>query len=517
MKVLKSIFTFSSATLLSRVFGLIRDITIAKTMGAGMYSDVFLISFKIPNLFRRIFAEGSMNSAFVPIYKRLLSNKKRLRANVFAGQVFVIFLLAIIVICTLLYIFMPQVLKYILPGFYKNIEKFNLIVETSKILIWYLVFVFIAAYFSAAINAKNNFFYSGFFPIILNLAIITSLLLVMFNVIHLSYLKAISYGVIVGGVLQSLFVFYGVYRIKAMPFFARIFPITKETIEFFKKASLVFFSAGFYQVNMFADALVMSFLPSGSVSYLFYADRINQLPLAVIGISLGIVYLSEFSDTSKGKEHIMKTRLNGVLLALGLAVPACLGLVLIGDLIIELLFKGAKFTKESVFYTSSALAIYALALPFALVCKVFLSIFYSLLNTKTPFKISAVSTLFNLALLFPLVKAFGYLGIPTAFLFSNILNFLIMFIYLVYKKHLMVNKMFCKNIVYFTIVNGLLFLYIYFVKSYSINTFNIESKTSILILVVFTVFSTILVWGTLSYIFSKKLLLQIIGKIKWRL
>ncbi len=515
MKILKSILTFSSTTFISRIFGLIRDICIARTMGAGLYSDVFLISFKIPNLFRRVFAEGSMNSAFVPIYKRLLHRKQTLRANVFAGQVFILFFAIIFVLCTLFYIFMPEILKLILPGFYKDPYKFGLIVETSKILIWYLLFVFIAAYFSAAINAKNNFFYSGFFPVILNLSLIFSLLLSAFNFTEIAPLKLISYGVIVGGVLQSLFVFYGTYRQKAVPLFVRVLPMTRETIEFFKKASLVFFSAGFYQINMFADTLVMSFLPSGSVSYLFYADRINQLPLAVIGISLGIVYLSEFSDNSKTNKQKMDSRVNGILLAFALSLPACIGLVSIGDQIIYLLFQSAKFTTQDALRTSNALAIYALSLPFALVCKVLLSIFYSMLDTKTPFVISAFSTVFNIALLFPFVKMFGFLGIPLAFLASNILNFSAMFIYLVVKKQLSINNVyFYKNIACFVFVAILVFFYLSVFKDFFFSIVDISSKKTMLIFVLTSVLTTAFIWALLSYLSSKKLINQIMGKLK---
>ncbi|MDR0484911.1 MAG: murein biosynthesis integral membrane protein MurJ [Alphaproteobacteria bacterium] len=431
----KNVLKVSGFTLISRFLGLLRDILLSRFFGASSLSDAFFVAFKIPNLFRRLFAEGSMQAAFVPIFAKVLGEDEK-KAREFASQVFTIFFIILAIFVCLFDYYADYVIMVISPGIKsRGDEIFNLTVELLRITMPYLLFISMVSFYSSLLNSLNKFSLVAFLPALLNISIVATLLLsdVDSNIFQ-SAAHAGSWGIFWGGLAQLLCVMWACYKNKWLIRFTLIKKVMVETKTFFRRILPVVFGAGVYQVNIIVDVLVASLLPAGAISFLFYADRIYQLPLAIIGIAIGTVVLPEISGSNKTHEEKADIKQNALIFSLGMSLFAAISLIVFANETIKIIFYGGNFSLEATRITAIVLMIYTLSLPANIITKVILPFYYSYGDTRTPFYSTLVCLLLNLVLVFSLANFFGVYGIACATVIASTVNLLILF-FVLYKKY----------------------------------------------------------------------------------
>ena len=387
MNLLSSASIFSFFTLISRILGYLRDILIAIFLGASIFADAFFVAFRLPNTFRRLFAEGTFNAAFIPSYTAA-KLKNRNTGKIFADNVLSFLLLVLIFIVTLAEIFTPYLVYLIAPGFIVDDVKFNLAVEFTRITFPFLLFVSLSSFFSGILNSNNKFAAAAAAPIILNVVLIISILVSYIQDLNIA--KQLSYGVTVAGILQLIFLIYFSFKFYK-PSIKFKFKVTDKLKIFFKKLLPSIFSSGVTQINILVGTIIASF-QSGAVSYLYYADRVYQINLAIAGIAVGTVSLPVLSKALKMKNYLTVSKIqnNSLQLSLLLSIPASLGLIIASEEIINGLFGYGSFTKNDVKITSYALMFFGYGVvAFALV-KILSNFFFARDNTKTPFYISSI-------------------------------------------------------------------------------------------------------------------------------
>ncbi len=443
MNLLTSASIFSFFTLISRILGYLRDILIAIFLGASIFADAFFVAFRLPNTFRRLFAEGTFNAAFIPSYTAVkLKNKKT--GQKFADNVLSLLLLILIIIVTLAEIFTPYLVYLIAPGFIVDDVKFNLAIEFTRITFPFLLFVSLSSFFSGILNSNNKFAAAAAAPIILNIVLILSILISYIQ--NLNIAKQLSYGVTIAGILQLIFLIY--FSIEFYkPKIKFSFKISNKVKFFFKKLLPSIFSSGVTQINILVGTIIASF-QSGAVSYLYYADRVYQINLAIAGIAVGTVSLPVLSKAFKTKNFIKVSNIQNksLQLSLLLSIPASLGLIIASEEIINGLFGYGSFTSKDVELTSDALMYFGYGIvAFALV-KVLANFFFVRDNTETPFYISSFIVLLNVVISLTYFNNIGFLIIPIATSISTWAGVLI-FLYLLQKK----DYLLLKNKLYFDI------------------------------------------------------------------
>ena len=430
MNLLSSATIFSFFTLISRILGYLRDILIAFFLGASIFADAFFVAFRLPNTFRRLFAEGTFNAAFIPSYTAAnLKNKKK--GKKFADDVLSILLFILIFIVTLAEIFTPYLLYLIAPGFVVDDIKFNLAVEFTRITFPFLLFVSLASFFSGILNSYNKFAAAAAAPIILNVVLIL--------VIYISYIenfniaKQLSYGVTFAGIVQLIFLVFLTYRFYK-PKIKFLFVITKEVKFFFKKLLPSIFSSGVTQINILVGTIIASF-QSGAVSYLYYAERVYQINLALAGIAVGTVSLPVLSKSIKSKNlfKVFDIQNKSIQLSLLLSIPASLGLILASEEIVNGLFGYGSFTFEDVKTTSHALRFFGYGVVAFALIKILSNFFFARDNTKIPFYISASIVFLNICISISFFNQIGFLIIPIATSISTWIG-VFLFLYILFRK-----------------------------------------------------------------------------------
>ena len=417
MSFIKSIATFGGFTMLSRVTGFLRDMLIANFLGAGNVSDAFLVSFKLPNLFRSLFAEGAFSSAFVPLFSSQLVSSGKQKSIEFASR-------AISLLCFILLIFviifelgMPYVVRFLAPGFATDASKMLLTTELCRITFPFLLFISIVSFQAGILNSLDKFAAPAATPIILNLGIITSGIL---SIIFLDMpVYGLSWGITISGLIEIIWLKYFLNKedVKIHPKLSLI-SITKdeEIRTLFKRIAPGIVGAGIYQINMVVDTILVSLVSSGAVSWLYYANRLQQLPLGVIGAAISVALLPLLSKKLKAGEikEASQTQDKAVIYGLLMSMPATIIFICLSDSLIQLLFEHGKFNSSDTTATSLALKAYAVGLPCYVMVKALMPNFFARGDTKTPVKYSFVVFLTNLALNLILMKPFGHIGIAIA-------------------------------------------------------------------------------------------------------
>jgi putative peptidoglycan lipid II flippase len=417
MKLLKAMATVGGLTGLSRIAGFVRDILTASILGAGPIADAFFVALKLPNFFRRVTAEGAFSVAFVPLYSGMSETEGRQKADAFASNAFMMMMAILSVVTFLALAFMPYIIMAIAPGFETGGERATLAVELSRITFPYLLFMSLTALLGGVLNALGRFAPFAFAPVLFNLCLIGGLLLSG----HFETAgHALSYGIAAAGVLQLVWLLVCARRAKfslkiGLPKFdANI----KET---FKLMGPGVIGAGVMHINLFADLVIASFLGAGSISYLYYADRLNQLPLGVVGIAVGTALLPMLSKSMAreqlkgGDKDESRALFNKALeVCLLLALPAAAALAVIPNALITVLFERGAFTPEDTAVTVSVLMAYAVGLPAYICIKVFSTAHWARKDTMTPVKISVFATVLNIALSLVLIQFIGVVGIALA-------------------------------------------------------------------------------------------------------
>jgi putative peptidoglycan lipid II flippase len=393
--VTKAAGTVGVLTFLSRILGLVRDILIASFFGSGLSADAFFVAFRIPNLLRRVFAEGSFSVAFIPVFTEYLQKKSRQQAIELAQVVSTVLILILTIVTVLGIVFSPTIVRIIAPGFGGAGGKFALTVLLTRIMFPYIFLVSLLALFMSILNSLKHFAAPALAPVFLNLAMIAALLFIAPSM--KTPTVGLAIGVVVGGVLQLVLqipfllnrgMHLGLKWELNHPALKRIGALMVPTI----------FGSAIYQINQLVGTLLASLLREGSVSYLYYADRLVQFPLGVFAIAISTAVLPSLSrEAAHGDVEGLKGTLSHALrLTMFITIPAMIGLIVLREPIIRLLFQRGAFSVTATFMTARALLYYSLGLWAFAGLRVFVSAFYSLQDTKTPVKAAVIAMLLNI-------------------------------------------------------------------------------------------------------------------------
>ncbi|MDL1970586.1 MAG: murein biosynthesis integral membrane protein MurJ [Candidatus Desulfofervidaceae bacterium] len=423
---------YTAGTLLSRLLGFGREVAIAYFLGTGMAADAFFVAFRLPNLWRRLFAEGSMVVVFVPIFTEYLTTKSR-REAIHLARIVWTMLGAILLGLSILGIFLaPWLVKLIAPGFARVPEKFSLTVTLTRIMFPYVFLICLTALAIAMLNALRHFTAPAFSYSLLNVSMIASLLLA--HKLGWPGVYCLAGGVMIGGILQLglqlPFLFKEGFTLR--PLWNLHHPALKRILILMGPAVI---GAAVYQLSIFINTILASFLPEGSVSYLYYADRLVQFPLALFAFSLGTASLPTLSEQAVKKDYqeFKHTLAFGLQTVFFLIFPATLGLIIFKESIIALLLQRGAFSSASTQATAQALYCYALGLVFFSALRLLNNAFYALQDTATPVKVSAFCLVFNLFLGILLMIPFKHAGLALTTSIVGCLN--VMFLtYLLQKR-----------------------------------------------------------------------------------
>lgn len=389
--------TIGGYTLLSRLLGFVRDILIAALVGAGVVTDAFFIAFKFPNLFRRLFAEGAFNSGFVPVFNRILHNEGDAAAKRFAEDALAALVLTAGITTAVFELAMPVVMVAFAPGWIDDPVKYDLAVTLARITFPYLLLVSVVSLLGAVLNSIGRFAAVAATPILLNLDIIAAL--VAFGSVFPTKGHALAVGVSAAGVVQLIWL-YVVCARAGWSLKPRLPRWTPRVRELFRLMLPGVFGSGVAQINIAVDTVIASLLATGAVSYLFYADRLVQLPLGVIGVALGTALLPILSrHLGAGNNAAANHDLNrGIEISLLLGLPAAVALVIAPGPIVTVLFQRGEFDATAAHATALAVAASAVGLPAYVLTKVLAPAFYARHDTRTPVKIATAALVLNTAL-----------------------------------------------------------------------------------------------------------------------
>lgn len=438
--LIKSIATVGGYTMVSRVTGFVRDILTARFLGAGLFADAFVVAFKLPNLFRSLFAEGAFNVAFVPLFSEFLETSGREKALKFAKEAFSALFYIVLFFTALMEIAMPFVVLIQAPGFINETAKLEATVFMSRITFPYLLLVSLNSLQSGLLNSVGKFAAAALTPTLLNLTMITALF-AFTPLFGGNHAYALSAGVTAAGFLQLFWLMYHT-RKEGLPL-GLLSPIktfknkSEEVALLMKRILPGVFGSGIYQINLYLDTLFVSFLTTGAFSWLYYANRLYQLPVGIIGAAIGTALLPILTRQLKAGEvdearHSMNRALETALL---LSVPCTAGLIALNTPIISVLFERGAFTVGDAANTSAALSAYAIGLPAYILTKALAPVFYARGDTATPVKIAATALISYILLCLCLLPSLGYVGIALATGIVAWIN-VIQYIYLIHKKKL---------------------------------------------------------------------------------
>ena len=436
MNLLSSASVFSFFTLISRVLGYLRDILIAIFLGTSIFADAFFVAFRLPNTFRRLFAEGTFNAAFIPSYTSAKIEDK-VKGKKFADDVLSSLLLILLFIVTMVEIFTPYLIYIVAPGFLSDQIKFNLAVELTRITFPFLLFVSLSSFFAGILNSNNKFAAAAAAPIILNVVLILSLTYSYMQ--DLNYVNLLSYGVTIAGVIQLLFLIY-VTNEFYKPTLNFKLKISSKVKFFFKKLLPSVLSSGVTQINILIGTIIASF-QAGAVSYLYYADRVYQINLAIAGIAVGTVSLPVLSKAFKMKniKKISDIQNKSFELSLLFSIPASFGLIFASNEIVNALFGYGSFSPNDVEMTAAALKFFGYGVPAFALIKILSNFFFARDNTKTPFYVSLFMVFLNILVSVIFFNKIGFIIIPIATSISTWVGVFI-YIYLMTSKKILLLK-----------------------------------------------------------------------------
>ncbi len=420
MALVRSLATVGGYTGISRILGFVRDILIAAVVGTGPAADAFFVAFRLPNLFRRLFGEGAFNSAFVPLFARHLEEGGKAAARVFAEETLAVLLSALLLLSALAMAAMPWLMYLLAPGFAAEPDKFDLAVRLSRITFPYLLFMSLVALLSGVLNSLTKFAAAAAAPILLNVCFIVALVVVL--PVTGAPGQVLAWTVVVAGLGQFLLLLIACRRAG----FALRLPrprLTPRVGRVLKLMAPGVLSAGALQINLLVGTIIAS-LQAGAVSYLYYADRVYQLPLGLIGIAFGVVLLPDLARKlrSGADAEAMHTLNRGLELAMLLTLPAAVALVVIPWPIVVVLFERGAFDRASSEATALALMAFAGGLPAYVLVKVLQPAFFAREDTVTPFRMAVATVAANIALSLILFWPLGHVGIALATTLSAWLN-----------------------------------------------------------------------------------------------
>jgi putative peptidoglycan lipid II flippase len=409
--MLGRIFTVGGYTLLSRLTGFARDIMLAAILGAGPVADAFFVALRLPNHFRAIFAEGAFNAAFVPAYAHLHSQSET-SAKLFANRIFTLLFSAQIVLLMVAWLFMPQVIAILAPGFSEDPLRGELAISLTRITFPYLLLVTLVTLYGGMLNVMHRFASAAAAPIFLNLSMMATLALAA---LFPGAGYAAAWGVLIAGFLEFFLLAGDAARNGILPKFAPL-KLDDDVRAFFRALGPATVGSMGTQVALFADTIIATFLPAGALSALYYADRLNQLPIGVIGIAIGTVLLPEMSRrlTSGDLAGAAASQRRAFDFTLLFSVPFVAAFLTVPDVIMRAMFARGAFSKADAAAAGATLAAYAIGLiPFVLIRSA-VATFYARKDTATPVKAALTGVAVNVALKIALVGSLAQVGLALA-------------------------------------------------------------------------------------------------------
>ena len=444
MGLLKATSTIGGLTLISRILGMVRDMLVARFLGAGLASDAFLIAWRLPNLFRALFAEGAFAAVFVPMFNRTMAEGDRdapgsgkAAAVAFAGQILSILFPVLVLFTGLMMVLAAPVVWAMTGGFPDGgPAKFDLAVTLTRITFPYLALISLVSLLGGILNSLDRFWVNAAAPVLLNLCMIGAVLFFRgATPIETAHTQAIA--VTVSGVLQLLWLTWACRRAGVVLRLQRprLSPQVRRLLSLIGPAAL---GAGAIQFNLLiSTSLAARFLPQGAVSYLYYADRLNQLPLGLIGIGLGTILLPTISRMlSKGQDaEAMETQNRGIELALFLTLPATVAFLTVAEPIVRGLFQYGRFTPDDAMRCGWALSAFSIGLPSYVLVKVLTPGYYARGDTKTPVRYAMLSIVINIVGNMAMIPTLGHIGPPLATALSSTVNVAMLYRTLVARGH----------------------------------------------------------------------------------
>ncbi|MGC6472688.1 MAG: murein biosynthesis integral membrane protein MurJ [Parvibaculales bacterium] len=426
--IVRAAVTTGSATMLSRLLGFVRDILIAAALGAGPLADIFVVAFRLPNLFRRLFAEGAFSAAFVPLFAKRLEGAGLDSARTMAGEVFSVLAFALLVFTAVAELFMPVLVYALAGGFEVGSEKFSQTVHYARITFPYLAFMSLMALFAAMLNATGRFALAGLAPVLLNLVLIGALVLAWGDDrLSLDYL---IWGVAVAGFLQLAVLWVGAWRAGLSLAFRRP-RLSPDVRRVFVLGVPGVLAAGVTQINLLVGTNIASAQP-GAAAWLYYADRLYQLPLGVIGVALSVALLPDISRRLRAGDQkgAVASQNNGLAYGLLLTAPASLGLYALAEPIMSVLFERGSFSASDTHAAALALMGFAPGLPAFVLVKVLQPSFFSQEDTKTPLLYAALGVGVNITLSLLYFPVYGHVAIAVATSIAGWVSLLAMVVHL---------------------------------------------------------------------------------------
>ncbi|MGB9171219.1 MAG: murein biosynthesis integral membrane protein MurJ, partial [Bradyrhizobium sp.] len=410
--MLGRIFTVGGYTLLSRLTGFARDIMLAAILGAGPAADAFFVALRLPNHFRAIFAEGAFNAAFVPAYAYVSGERGEKSASLFADRIFTLLFVSQVVLLVAAWLFMPQAMSLLAPGFTDDAEQRRLAIELTRITFPYLLLITLVTLYGGILNVMHRFASAAAASILLNISMMATLTVAVF---FPTPGHAAAWGVLISGFLQYFLLAGDLATHGGLPRFAPL-KLDEDVRAFFRALGPATIGSMGTQVALFADTIIATFLPAGALSALYYADRLNQLPIGVIGIAVGTVLLPEMSRrlTSEDHEGALSSQRRAFDFTLLLSVPFVTAFLVVPDQIMRAMFARGAFTKGDAAAAGATLAAYAVGLiPFVLIRSA-VATFYARRDTATPVKAALIGVAVNVALKIALVGPLAQVGLAFA-------------------------------------------------------------------------------------------------------
>ncbi len=408
----KNLASVGGLTLLSRGAGFLRDILLAAVLGAGLLNDAFVVAQRLPNHFRAIFGEGAFNSAYVPSYTRVLQSEGLFSARLFSGQIFLGLFICQLIVLALAFVFTPSLIDLLAPGFRADPEKFALTVTLTRITFPYLMFITLVTLQSGTLNAHNHFIAAAFTPVVMNLSMIVFLSVAF---LFANPGLAASWGLTISGVLQLMLTSAAAHRAGIFEHFAPL-AMTKHIKEFLVTLGPAVIGSAGTQIALFADTIIGSMLPTGGVSSIYYADRIYQLPVGVIGIAAGTVLLPEMSRlfAAGNRGGALHAQNRTMALSLALTAPFFIAFIMIPDDIMRGIFLHGAFTVQAASASADVLTAYGFGLVAIVLLRSAVASFQAQGDTKTPMLVALAAVAINVALKIVLFKPLGAPGLAAA-------------------------------------------------------------------------------------------------------
>ncbi|MFT3988681.1 murein biosynthesis integral membrane protein MurJ [Aestuariivirga sp.] len=416
MSLLKSAATVGGLTMVSRVLGFVRDQLVAFAIGTGPVAEAFFVAQRFPNLFRALFAEGAFNSAFVPLFAKRVEGEGEAGAHRFAVEVFSALLTWLVIFCAAAMVAMPLLMHVLAPGFAADPPKFQLAVALTVICFPYLLFMSLTALQSGVLNSLHRFTAAAAAPILLNLVMIVSNVVAWWfqtgNSAATGYIFA--WGIFASGIAQYALLAIACRR-AGMPLFPRFPKLTPDVKRVFYLSIPGIVSGGIMQINLVIATMIATTIDR-AVSYLYYADRLYQLPLGVIGVAIGVVLLPDLSRKLRAgnTDGALNVQNRSLELSLFLTIPAAVALMAIAAPILHTVFEHGAFRREDTLAVAPAVLAFAAGLPAFSMTKVFQPGFYAREDTATPMRFAIISVVVNVVASFTLSRFFGHVGIAMA-------------------------------------------------------------------------------------------------------